>query len=126
MTLAFWCILIAALLPYLWVGLAKARPGYNNNAPRDQLERAEGWRKRANWAQLNSFEAFPAFAAAVIVAHLAHAPQARIDLLAGLFIGFRLLHGILYILDKASLRSTVWAGGMACMIGLFMTAAQGG
>ena len=30
MTTAFWCILAAALLPYICVGLAKYQPGYNN------------------------------------------------------------------------------------------------
>jgi uncharacterized MAPEG superfamily protein len=123
MTLAYWCVLLAALLPYLWVGLAKSKPGYDNHAPRAQLELAGGWRKRANWAQLNSYEAFPPFAAGVIIAHLTGAPQDRIDLLALAFIGFRLLHGILYVADKASLRTVVWASGQACTAGLFLISA---
>jgi uncharacterized MAPEG superfamily protein len=123
MTLAYWCVLVAAVLPYLWVGLAKVRPGYNNHAPREQLAQAEGWRKRANWAQLNAFEAFPVFAAAVIIAHLARAPQGRIDLLALAYLGLRLLHGILYIADRASPRTVVWALGQACVAGLFLISA---
>ncbi|HPA01172.1 MAG TPA: circularly permuted type 2 ATP-grasp protein, partial [Chiayiivirga sp.] len=35
MSTAYWCILIAALLPYVWVAIAKSgAPGYNNKDPR--------------------------------------------------------------------------------------------
>ena len=34
MSLAYWCVLIAALLPYALVGVAKLRPDYNNRNPR--------------------------------------------------------------------------------------------
>jgi uncharacterized MAPEG superfamily protein len=123
MTFAYWCVLVAACLPYLWVIFAKFKPGYNNHTPREFLSEVEGWRKRANWAQVNAFESFPAFAAAVIISHLAKAPQESIDLHAGLFLVFRLLHGAFYIADKASLRSMVWAAGFICMIRLFTIAA---
>ncbi len=123
MTTAYWCILIAALLPYGWVIAAKLAPGYDNAAPRAYLAKLSGWRQRASWAQLNAFEALPPFAAAVIIAQQLNAPQARVDLLALGFIGFRLAHGIAYIGDWATLRSLVWAGGMGCVIGLFVIAA---
>jgi uncharacterized MAPEG superfamily protein len=42
MTFAYWCVLVAACLPYLWVVLAKSRSGYNNHAPREFLEAGEG------------------------------------------------------------------------------------
>src|SRR3546814_7254438 len=71
MTTALWCVLVAALLPFLFTGLAKASKRFDNAAPRDYFEQSTGWRKRAHWAQLNSFEAFPAFAAAVIIAQIA-------------------------------------------------------
>lgn len=128
MTTAFWCVLAAALLPYAFTGLAKfgeGAPGrYDNRAPRDWLERLSGWRKRAHWAQLNAFEAFPAFAAAVIIAHLAGAPQATVDRWAVAFVALRVAYGALYILDHPRLRSLVWALALACVIGLFITAAR--
>ncbi len=127
MTTAFWCVLAAALLPYVFTALAKwgrAETRYDNRAPRDWLEHLRGWRKRAHWAQLNAFEAFPAFAAAVIVAHLAGAPQARVDDLAVAFVALRTAHGALYVLDRPWLRSTAWALGFACMIGIFVIAAR--
>lgn len=124
MTVALWMVLVAALLPYLWAILAKSARGYDNRAPRQFLATATGWRKRADWAQQNSFEAFAAFAAAAIIAHMLVGPSARADALAVGFVAFRLLHGLLYIMDKASLRSLAWLGGFSCMIGLFLLAAR--
>ena len=73
MTVALWCILIAFLLPYLCIAIAKAGGKYrlsDNHDPRDFLDSLEGAPRRAYAAQLNSFEIAPFFAAAVIVAHL--------------------------------------------------------
>lgn len=123
MTLAYWMVLIAIFLPYIAAAVAKSGGKYDNSAPRAQLERATGWRQRANWAQMNAFEAFPPFAAAVIIAHQLNAPQDRIDLFAVLFVGFRLLHFLLYVMDRPTLRSLAWAGGFACVIGLFAISA---
>jgi uncharacterized MAPEG superfamily protein len=122
MTTAYWCILVAAILPYPIAMLAKAQAGYDNAAPREHLSRAEGYRKRANWAQLNAFEAFPPFAAGVIIAQLQHVPQSTVDVLALAFIALRLMHAMFYIANKPTLRSLVWTLGFACVIGLFVTA----
>ena len=123
MSIAFWCILVAAILPYPIVILAKSKRGsYDNRAPREYLAQLEGFRKRANWAQLNAFEAFPPFAAAVIIAHLQQVSQATIDMLALSFIAMRVLHAVFYVLDKPSLRSLVWFVGFACVIALFVLA----
>jgi uncharacterized MAPEG superfamily protein len=63
MTLAYWCVLMAAILPYLFTGLAKfgpkdpadqPAPKYDNHAPRAHLDKLTGRRLRAHWAQLNS------------------------------------------------------------------------
>jgi uncharacterized MAPEG superfamily protein len=123
MTTAYWCVLIAALLPIFAVGLAKAQSGFDNKAPREWLGRLTGWRARAHAAHLNSFEAFAPFAAAVIIAHLAHAPQGRIDWLAMGFVAARIAYIGLYITDLAGLRSIAWTVAMGCVIGLFVVAA---
>lgn len=123
MTFAYWCVLAAALMPILWVGLAKARRDFDNAAPREWLAALEGWRRRANAAQLNSWEAFAPFAAAVIIAHLAGAAQGRIDALAGLFVAARLAYGALYIADRPTLRTIAWMVAMGCTVGLFVVAA---
>src|SRR6059058_818827 len=108
MTFAYWMLLAAAMLPYLTIALAKSAGGINNRAPRVGLESLSGWRKRADWAHRNHFEAFPAFAAAVFVAELTHAPQNRIDLLAGIFVLLRVIYTALYLADQATLRSVFW------------------
>jgi uncharacterized MAPEG superfamily protein len=123
MTFAYWCLPIAIFLPLIWVGYAKVMggSGYDNSRPREWLENREGQAKRANWAQQNSYEAFPPFAAAVIVAHLTGAPQLTIDIMAGIFILARIAHGIFYIADMSTLRSVVWVMGYGITIALFMT-----
>lgn len=123
MTIAYWCVLVACLLPYAWVVGAKAAPGFDNRAPRAFLDNASGWRQRAVWAQLNAFEALPLFIAGVIIAHRLDVPQPRIDGLALAFIGFRIAHGVFYLLDWATARSFVWAAALACAIALFIAAA---
>jgi uncharacterized MAPEG superfamily protein len=109
------------LLPILWVGVAKYYgKGYDNAKPREWLARLDGMAQRANWAQANSFEAFPAFAAAVIIAHQTGAAQQMIDIMAGAFIVVRVAHGIAYITDRSTLRSFVWLAGFFLTVGLFL------
>ena len=123
MALAYSCILIAAILPLIFAAYAKfTSKGYDNARPREFLDKLEGKSKRAHYAQLNSFEAFPVFAAAVIIAHLSNVPQSRITFLAVFFILMRVLYGICYIADKSSLRSTVWFAGLFCVVALFISA----
>ena len=124
MTIALWSVLVAACLPFVFTLAAKSSKRFDNAAPRDYLEQSSGWRKRAHWAQQNSFEAFPMFAAAVIIAHVVAGASATADLLAIAFIVLRVLYGLCYIADKATLRSLVWFGSIACIVGLFVVAAR--
>ncbi|MGF6089094.1 MAPEG family protein [Pseudomonas sp. 18173] len=124
MTVALWCILIAIFLPYVCTWIAKLSGGFrlkDNHDPRDFLDNLEGVGRRANAAQLNSFEVIPAFAAAVIVAHLAgNAELVTINVLAVLFITSRLLYIICYLADWATLRSLVWFVGIALITAFFV------
>ncbi|WP_133490104.1 MAPEG family protein [Alcanivorax sp. 24] len=124
MTLAYWCVLAAILLPYAFTGFAKFQGGFGprqNHNPREFLDTLEGARKRAHWAQQNSFEITPAFAAAVIIAHLAQtSPQPTIDGIAIAFVLSRFMYGVCYIADWASARSLVWFFGIGCIIALFI------
>ena len=126
MTIAFGCVLIAIILPYIWAGFAKTpfmkSKNYDNNNPRILLEKLDGQYQRANWAQQNAFESLPGFIAAVIIAHIAGVAQNTIDILAVIFILARIAHGICYIKDAATARSTVWSIGLLCVIGLFVAA----
>ena len=124
MTIAFGCIFIAALLPYLSSLAAKAGArGFDNNEPRAWLARQEGFRARANAAQQNAFEALPFFAAAVLVAHLVHGPQARVDQLAMVFIAARVVYLPVYLAGWGAVRSLVWTVGWGATVWIFLTAA---
>jgi uncharacterized MAPEG superfamily protein len=121
MTLANGMILAAALLPYLAAVIAKAgAQGFNNNSPRLWLAQQGGYRQRADWAQRNHFEAFAPFAAAVILAQMAGAPQGRVDLLALAFVLLRLTYTGAYLADLATLRTLLFLGGMGCVVWLFL------
>lgn len=123
MTFGYWCILLTAFLPLVWVGAAKVGGGdYDNARPRVFLQNLKGWQQRADWAQTNAYENFPPFAAGVLVAHAVGAPQLPIDILAGVFLAARVTHGIAYITDKPTLRSAVWTLGFFSMVGLFLLA----
>lgn len=129
MTLATACVLIACLLPIVCAGLAKSggmgRPrhegGFDNHNPRAWMGGLDGWQARANAAQQNSFEALPIFIAGVVLAQQAGAPQSWVNALAATFIVLRAAYIAAYVSDKATLRSLLWAAGMACCIGLFLT-----
>lgn len=124
---AYWCVLIAALLPYAWVVIAKASgERYDNRDPRGWIARQTNPRvHRANAAQLNSYEAFAPFAAGVVLAQLAGVAADRIALLAVLFVAFRVLHGLVYVAGwRHSLRSLAWFGALVCVVVLFAQAAM--
>lgn len=128
MPIAFWCVLIAIFLPYVGTSIAKFTGGgfgpRQNHDPRTFLATLEGYRKRANAFQMNSFEVTPAFAAAVIIAYLVNnADPATIDRLAIAWITSRLLYLIFYIADLALLRSLAWFLGMGLIIAIFVVSA---
>ncbi|WP_299411345.1 MAPEG family protein [Acaryochloris sp. IP29b_bin.148] len=125
MTISLWCILVALLAPYILSVLARSgvtKADYVQD-PRAFNETLTGWHRRAHLAQLNAFETFPGFAAAVLVAHITQVPQIQIDIVASAFILFRLLHASFYITDKPNLRSLSWQMGMLCIVSLFVLAA---
>ena len=124
LTIAYWCVLVAIILPIVWIGFAKAgTKNYiqtHNSAPRKLLASLEGYRQRAVWAQKNAFEALPGFAAGTIIAHLMQAPQFDINLTAIVFIIARLTHGIFYLIDWPSWRSMSWIVGFGATLNMFL------
>ena len=125
-TVAYWCVLVAAVLPIVCAGIAKygmfsttpAKGGYDNNNPRAWLSRQTDWRARANAAQANTFEALPFFFAAVIISHQLQAPQAWLDILAFLFVVLRMAYITLYVADMAKTRSAIWAVALAVNVAI--------
>lgn len=119
-TIAYWCVLLAAVLPYVCATLAKsggfgkprAQDGYDNDDPRGWLARRTDWHARANAAQANSFEALPLFIGAVIIAHQLGAPQTTLDILAVLFVTLRIIYIAMYVAGLSSVRSAVWTAAL--------------
>jgi uncharacterized MAPEG superfamily protein len=120
LTLAYWCVLAAAVLPYLSAYLAKAGAygPRDNAAPREWASRQSGWRSRANAAQANGFEGLPFFIGAVVIAHQLGAAQGRIDLLAGAYVLLRVVYVGLYVAGIGGLRSAVWALGFLANVAI--------
>lgn len=124
MTFAQWMLPVAALLPYLTIAAAKAsRSRYDNAAPRTWAGTLQGWRQRADWAHRNHFEAFPPFAAAVLLSSMTGAGQGGTNVLAAGFIAARVGYTAAYLFDRPALRSAFWFAGVGCVIALFARAA---
>ena len=128
-TVAYWCVLVAALLPlgcawlakYQGFGKPRSQGGYDNRSPREWLARLGGWQARANAAQANTFEALPFFFAAVIIAHQLGAPQTRLDILALLFVTLRIIYVAMYVADLHLARSAIWAAAMLVNIAILLS-----
>lgn len=105
MTIAIWCILIAATLPYVAFSFVK---GIDSNQPRYHVGDLAGQAVRAYGAHLNGLETFPWFAAAVIVAHMIGGPSRIADILAVVYILVRIGHMAAYISGRQPLRSAAF------------------
>ena len=129
-TVAHWCVLVAALLPYACAYLAKSggfgkprsKGGYDNHDPRAWLGRLTDWRARANAAQANSFEALPFFIGAVVIAHQLQAPQTLLDILAVLFVTLRIIYIAMYVAGLPTMRSAMWAAAFLANLGILLSA----
>jgi uncharacterized MAPEG superfamily protein len=132
MTIALWCVLIAVLMPYVCFGIARNRGRgpdrrrlRDNRKPRDFPNLIQGVARRAWDAHLNAFESLPGFAAAVIIAHVVHAPQHLVDALAVAWVVVRVAYVAFYLADRATLRSTSQFISLGCVLGLFVVAGLG-
>jgi uncharacterized MAPEG superfamily protein len=128
MTIALFCILLAAILPIACAGLAKGRAmkvshkdgGYDNRNPREWIAKQTGASKWAQAAQENSWEALPFFAAAVIVSHMLGVIGWLPNALAVLFIVLRIVYVALYVTGKQRQRSLVWMAAFVVNVGIFL------
>ncbi|MDP3760023.1 MAG: MAPEG family protein [Ramlibacter sp.] len=128
-TVAYWCVLASALLPFACAWIAKApgfgkrrkEGGFDNDNPRAWLARQTDWQARANAAQANSFEALPFFIGAVIIAHQLGAPQGRLDILAVLFVTLRVIYIAMYVAGLPTIRSAIWALALLANVGILFS-----
>ncbi len=121
MTIAELMLLAAVLLTIGTIGTAKVRGGraYDNGRPRDPGFYQDPFRARALGAHQNGFEAFPFFAAAVLLAEMRNAPQGVLDVLAVAFIALRVMYVAFYLGDKPTARSVVWSCAFAVNVLIF-------
>ncbi len=128
MTIALFCILLAALMPIVCAGLAKGRDmnvsfkdgGYDNRNPRDWIAKQQGFKRWAQAAQENSWEALPFFAAAVIVSHMLGVIGWLPNALAVAFIVLRAIYIACYVTGKQRQRSLMWMAAFAVNIAIFL------
>ena len=120
MPLAYWCVLIAALMPIALAAYAKSGSGGDNHNPRDTVASLTGAKRRAYAAHQNAFESFPFFAAAVITASILGTSISTVNILAALFIVARVVHAMLYINDQATARSLVFTVGLLLNVAIFV------
>jgi len=121
MTFAYNCIFLAMMLPLFWAGMAKrdSETPFDNNAPRDHIAQLKGKAKSAYCIEQNSYESFPPFAIAVVVAHLTGGVQLTVDILAGIYVVSRVIFGLCYLQSKGTMRSITFMVGLACTVALF-------
>ncbi|MFY9958677.1 MAPEG family protein [Bradyrhizobium sp.] len=121
MTVAEWCV-FGTLMLYLltiasikWIGFRR----FDNARPRDPNFYDDPIGARALGAHQNGIEAFPFFAAAVLLAEFRIAPQRLIDELAILFLIVRIAYVFTYLGNRPTLRSILWSIGFAINIAIF-------
>ena len=112
-------IIIACLLPYVFAVVAKMAGGFkreDNQNPREFLAKTTGLAARANAVQQNSFESLPLFIAAVLMAEYMVIPQVVVMMFGIAYIVLRIIYGICYLANWATLRSIVWMLSLLCPI----------
>ena len=128
MTAAEWCV-FGTLMLYLltiasikWIGFRR----FDNSRPRDPAFYDGPIAARVLGAHQNGIEAFPFFAAAVLLAEFRACPQRLIDELAVLFLIVRIAYVFTYLGNRPTLRSILWAIGFVINIAIFFMPAWRG
>ncbi|QMT61123.1 MAPEG family protein [Legionella sp. PC997] len=121
MTTLILCLFIAILLPYLLkivvANFMQKEGKYDNHYPRAQQARLQGMGARAVAAHQNSFESLLVFATAALTAMATNHIGTTIQILAIIYIISRFIYCYFYLMDMASLRSTIWfIGFVSCLI----------
>jgi uncharacterized MAPEG superfamily protein len=121
MTVAEWCVFGTLMLSLLtiasvkWIGFRR----FDNSRPRDPAFYDDPIRARALGAHQNGIEAFPFFAAAVLLAEFRLGPLRLIDELSVLFLIVRIAYVFTYLGNRPALRSILWSTGFAINIAIF-------
>ena len=107
-------VVLASLVP---LGAARSQADFSVadlGAPRAMFDRLPEWGKRANWAHLNSFEAFVLFAPAALLCLITKVNSGSAIGAAWVYPALRLAYIAAYVANLAPLRSLCWAAAMIC------------
>jgi uncharacterized MAPEG superfamily protein len=121
MTIAEWCVFAIVMLylvsiaPIKWLRFRR----FDNSRPRDPAFYEDPIAARSLGAHQNGIEAFPFFAAAILLAEFRACPQRLVDELAVLFVIVRIAYVFTYIGNRPTLRSILWSIGFAINIAIF-------
>ena len=118
-----YCIAAAAALiylPFLVVGYARVKVGYDISAPRAMFDKLPPYAQRATWAHQNSFETFIIFAAAALMAYVTGQNSSVATGAAIAFVITRLLYSVFYIFNIPLARSLMFAIGSLSSATLFV------
>ncbi len=127
MTTSLWCLVIGAVLPYIWLPFtapARFDKGFDNKLPRVQQAELRGRAARALGAHNNAFEAYLMFAAAVLLAHVLGASPETAGMLSVAWVIARVLHGGMYLVNIDFARTGAFFAGLVANLGLFYIAVQ--
>ncbi|SEG30113.1 MAPEG family protein [Marinobacterium lutimaris] len=124
-------LFILAVAPVFLAGIAvrcrlKQFGHIDNNHPRAQQSQLEGLGARAMSAQQNAWEAAIVFVSTVFIAFAAGVPLQALTLPALIYLLFRTLHALFYLLDLATLRSLAYCGGLFTCVYIVSVAAVSG
>lgn len=112
-----YCVAAAALLiylPFLAVGYARVRAGYDLAAPRAMFDKLPPYAQRATWAHQNSFEAFTIFAPAALMAYVTGVNSSLGSAAAIAFVVARFFHSVFYVANIPLARSLMFGIGSLC------------
>ncbi len=97
--------------PFLVVGFARAKVGYDKSAPRAMFDKLPPYAQRATWAHQNGFEALIIYGAAALMAYVTGVDSDWGKIAAIAFLVARSFYSVFYILDIPILRSMMFAVG---------------
>ena len=124
MTTPFWCLLIAAFLPFALAGIgARLRirqlGSLDVRHPRVQALELRDAAARAYAAQQNAWEALALFTIAVFMTHLTGQTGGSAPAASVTFVVVRVIHAACYILDQPTLRTLSFVVGLGCCVWLY-------
>jgi uncharacterized MAPEG superfamily protein len=128
MTIAEWCVFAIVMLyllsiaPIKWLRFRR----FDNSRPRDAAFYEDPIAARSLGAHQNGIEAFPFFAAAILLAEFRACPQRLVDELAVLFVIVRIAYVFTYLGDRPTLRTILWSIGFAINVAIFFMPALRG